>query len=786
MVSSVSRAENSGCVRRMKSRRAGKPVFLPILTATLLTTSFVHAPAALAQQQSRADSGPALEEIVVTARKREENLQDTPVSVSAFSGAALAERQVVNVADVGNFTPNLIIDSASALGGSSSTISAFIRGVGQSDFNLTIDPGVGLYLDGVYISRSVGSLLDTVDLERVEVLRGPQGTLFGKNTIGGAIVLTSRQPDDEFAGQLEAVTGSYGRHDLRAALNVPLGDRLAMRVTGSTQNRNGYYRRLQDGDRMGNRSSVSGRFQLAWEATDTLTVSLSLDGTRVREEGKPLTLIAVNPVADFAGFWNFAVNGATCFTPPSGLPVPNHPACYNSQWITANRRATNTTGANFSNLDLWGSSLTVDWQLGQVNFKSITAYRDLESAFFQDYDGSPLPIGETGNDYSQTQFSQEFQFSGTALDDRLKWLLGLYYLNEKGKDINSLTFSVADFISGGKVRNDSYAAFTQLGFAITDRLNLTLGARYTRETKRFTPDQFIVIDRTGGTILALSQLFIPVGNPNGNLILPTAQASIKDNEFTPAISLDYQVNEDVLVYASYSKGFKSGGFTQRVFPPEAVVPDFGPERVTAYEAGVKSELFDRRLRLNLAAFQSDYNGLQIIVNEGVAPKVRNAGKARIRGFELEAEAVLSEAVRMSAGVGYTDAEYLRVNPTAVGITAANKFGNVPAWTATAGVSADLFRIGEGQISSRVDWSYRSSHFKDAINTPEIRQSAYSLVNASLSYRSEDDGWGLTAGVTNLFDKDYLVSGYNDLTTIGVVTGTFARPREWFINASIGF
>lgn len=771
-----------------QSRACSKQALLKCsaIAAALCGSASISCPAVLAQEISAVEEAPVLEDIVVTARKREENLQDTPVSVAAFSGEALAERQVANVADVGNFTPNLIIDSASALGGSSSTISAFIRGVGQSDFNLTIDPGVGLYLDGVYISRSVGSLLDTVDLARVEVLRGPQGTLFGKNTIGGAIVLTSEQPADEFAGQLEAVTGSYSRIDVKGMLNVPLGERLAMRITGSTQNRSGYYRRLQDGDRMGNKSSLSGRFQLAWEATDALTLSLSVDGTRVREEGKPLTLIAVNPVADFAGFWNFAINGATCFTAPSGLPVPNLPACYNNQWITADRRATNTTGANFSDLDLWGGSLTVDWELGVVNVKSITAYRDLESAFFQDYDGSPLPIGETGNDYSQSQFSQEFQLSGTGFNDRLKWLLGLYYLKENGTDINSLTFSVADFISGGKVSNDSYAAFTQLGFEVTDRLNLTIGARYTRETKRFLPDQFIVTDRTGGSILALSQLFIPTGNPSGNLILPRTQASTKDKEFTPAISLDYQASDDVLLYASYSKGFKSGGFTQRVFPPEAVVPDFGPERVSAYEVGVKSELFERRLRLNFAAFQSDYSGLQIIVNEGVAPKVRNAGKARIRGFELEAEAVVSNALRFSGGVGYTHADYLRVNPAAVGITAANKFGNVPAWTATAGISSELLRLGEGQVSTRVDWSYRSAHFKDAVNTPEIRQPAYSLFNASLSYQSDDKGWGLTAGVTNLFDKDYLVSGYNDLATIGVITGTYARPREWFVKASVRF
>jgi iron complex outermembrane receptor protein len=756
-----------------------------LVTATLFASGSWAAPS-LAQEQPEADNVSGLQDIVVTARRREENLQDTPVSVVAFTGEALAERQVVNVADIGNFTPNLIIDSASALGGSSSTISAFIRGVGQSDFNLTIDPGVGLYLDGVYISRSVGSLLDTVDLARVEVLRGPQGTLFGKNTIGGAVVLVSEQPDNDFAGRIEAITGSFNRIDLRGMLNIPVSDRLAVRLTASSQDRDGYYDRLQDGDRMGNRNSLSGRLQVAWEPTDTLTLSLSADGTRVREEGKPLTLLAVNPAADFAGFWNFAVNGATCFTPPAGLPVPNEPECFNDQWITDDVRSTNTTGANFSDLDLWGTSLTIDWALGAVDFKSITAYRDLESAFFQDYDGSPLPIGETGNVYTQTQFSQEFQFSGSAIDDRLNWLLGLYYLKENGTDINSLTFSVADFISGGSVENDSYAAFSQVGFAITDQLSLTVGARYTHETKRFRPDQFIQVDRTGGTLLALSELFIPTGNPDGNLILPRTEASITDKEFTPAVALDYKLTDDVLLYASYSKGFKSGGFTQRVFPPEAVVPAFGPERATAYEIGLKNNLFNRRLRLNLAAFQTDYTGLQIIVNEGIAPKVRNAGEARIRGFEIEAEAVLSDAVQISAGVGYTDAEYLEVDPAAVGITADNQFGNVPAWTATAGVSADLFKIAEGQVSSRVDWSFRSAHFKDAINTPELRQPAYSLFNATLTYRAKNDRWGLTAGVTNLFDKTYLVTGYNDIVGIGVITGTYARPREFLASANFTF
>ena len=772
------RTRGAAQARRRAYGRSG--IALPVLA--LIAT---HAAPALAQT----DEAPqviSLDEIVVTARKRAENLQETPISVAAFSGAALAERQITNVAEVGNFTPNVIIDSASALAGSSSTITAFIRGVGQSDFNLTIDPGVGLYLDGIYISRSVGALLDTVDLERVEVLRGPQGTLFGKNTIGGAMVLTSQQPEPDLGFSAQVTTGSYNRADVRGMLNLPVGDRAAIRATAAYQSRDGYYDRLLDGGKMGNRDSLSGRLQARFDATEDLAFTFSLDGTRVREQGKPLSLIAVNPLADFASFWNFAVNGASCFTPPAGPPVPAVAPCYAGQWITGDPFTTNTTGPNFSDLDLWGASMTIDWSLGAVDIKSITAYRDMDSAFYQDYDGSPLPIGETGNEYTQQQFSQEFQFGGKAFDDRLNWLLGLYYLKEKGNDINSLVFSIADFTSGGKVNNDSYAAFLQLSYAITDALSVTLGGRYTDETTRFTPDQFIQTDRTGGDLLFLSQLFIPQNNPDGNLILPRQEASVSAKEFTPAVTLDYKISPDLLTYVSYSRGFKSGGFTQRVFPPEPVIPSFDPEFVDSYEIGFKSELLDRRVRLNAAAYYSDYSGLQIIVNEGVAPKVRNAGKARIQGFEAEVEAALTDRVRVSGGVGYTDAKYKEVDANAVGITADNAFGNVPKWTATAGISADLLETSVGALSSRADWTFRSGHFKDAVNTPEIRQSAYSLFNLSATFEGTDGLWAISAGATNLFDKTYLVSGYNDISTIGVITGTYARPREWFLRAEVRY
>jgi iron complex outermembrane receptor protein len=759
----------------------------PAWTGGWLAALAVVAPPVLAQTDSIGAQPPrALEEVVISARKRAENLQDTPISVTAFSAEALLARQVTTIADIDKFTPNLILDSATSLAGSSSTITAFIRGVGQTDFNLTIDPGVGLYLDGVYVSRSVGALLDTADLERVEVLRGPQGTLFGKNTIGGAIVLTSKRPGDEFEATLEGTLGDFDRRDARAMINAPLGERAALRFSASRQEREGYVRRTFDGDKMGDRDALAGRLALELRPTDDVRISLALDGTRNREASKPTTLLEVNPLADFAAFWNFAVNGATCFTPPAGLPIPDAPACFNDQWITGDAFTTVGGGPNYSDLDLWGIGATIEWVLPAATFKSISSYRDLQSAFYQDYDNSPLPIGETSNDYTQDQWSQEFQLSGVAASDRLTWLLGLYYLKETGRDENNLVFSIADFLSGGDVDNDSYAAFAQFTWQISDRLRMTPGLRYTRETKRFLPDQFIINDNTGGSLLALSQLFIPTGNPNGNLILPRVEESTKASELTPALSFDYRIAPDVLGYVSYAEGFKSGGFTQRVFPPEPVVPSFGPEFVKSYEIGLKTELFDRRLRLNTAVFYTDYTGLQIVVNEGVAPKVRNAGEATIRGLEVDLEAALHERVRLYGGAGYTDAEYDDVDPNAVGITAENDFPNVPEWNGTLGVSADLMRSDAGTLSARVDWSYRGAHFKDAVNSPQIRQGAYSLVNASVTYGAADDRWALVLGGTNLTDETYLVTGYQDLPVIGVATGTYARPREWFVGARYRF
>jgi iron complex outermembrane receptor protein len=806
-------------------------------------------------QAEEADAG-GLGEIIVTARKRAENLQETPVAITAMNAEMLESRQINNVAQVAKFAPNVNIQPVANISGSSASLTAFIRGVGQTDFNITVDPGVGVYVDGVYMARSVGALLDMSDIADVQILRGPQGTLFGKNTIGGAIVVNSVQPQNEFDMKLEATTGRFNRADFKGMVNVPLSDTLALRAVASYETRDGFQRRLFDGGRQGNKDSFGARLAFKWEPTDKLTVNLSGDINIRREEQTAISLIELRdqPVplrfveipnsAPPGGtnrliaapssmyFWNKITQaGQGCGTPWGGFgptgPVPGtlaptgNTACASTRWITGDPDTTWASGNNRSDFDLWGVNLTLDYDFGDISLKSISSYRDQKSNFEYDFDGTPHNVLQLTNNIDLWQASQELQLTGSLLDDRLKFVLGGYYLKEKGIDKEPLEFGFAQFFSGGAIDNDSYASYLQATFKVTDRFSITPGIRYTSETKRYDPSlQVIFNDRSRfdpvlatlypqGAFIAFSQCLvgqavpgvIPPGvpgfeafagfplpggcapsatNPGGNHTMPAVQVQAKAKEWTPAISADYKITDDTLIYVSYSKGFKNGGFSQRIFPAEIATPSFTPEFVESYEIGLKNEFFDRRLRLNLAAFLSDYSDMQIVVNEGIAPKVRNAGAGRIKGFEIEGEAAPIDAVRVTFGVGYLDAYYTEIDLSAAPVTKASKFAFVPEWTASAAVNADVYEGNMGKLTLRGDWSYQSGTFKDAVNSPQLYQPSYSVFGASASFTDKSEHFTLTGGVTNLTNKRYLQGGYVDLDIGGAATASFSRPREWFL------
>lgn len=816
-----------GCKWRFmvtSSLALGGLAFLP--SAALAQDSSNEDPTA---QQTEEQAG--LSTIVVTARKREENLQETPVAITAMSGEMLEARQIVNVAEVSKFAPNVNIQPVANISGSSASITAFIRGVGQTDFNITVDPGVGVYVDGVYVARSVGALLDMADIESVQILRGPQGTLFGKNTIGGAIVVNSVEPQYDFDLKLEVATGRFNRADVKGMVNVPLSDNLAMRAVASYETRDGYQLRLVDGGRQGDKDSFGGRVAFKWEPTPDFTVNLGADINIRREASAASTLVdlfespdllqIVNingrlvpfPSSTFA--WNKLQGGAGVCGAPGSLAPFNNPQCATAQWVTNDIDTTWAGGNNQSDFDLWGVNLTLQYDFGDFSVKSISSYRDQQALIEFDFDATPHPYLQLTNDIDLWQASQELQLTGNLIDDRLKFVLGGYYLKEKGQDRNTLLFGFSDFFSGGAIDNDSYAGYLQFTFDVTDRLSITPGIRYTDETKRFDPSlQTINLDYTAGlplpypdgVFIAFSQCLVgqpvplivtdptsplfgfplPGGctptavNPGGNHILPAVEVEAKATEWTPAISVDYQFTDDILGYASYSKGFKNGGFSQRIFPAEQVTPSFTPEFVETYEVGLKTELLDRRLRLNMAAFISDYSDIQIVVNEGIAPKVRNAGTARIKGFEAEGEAAPTDWLQLTFGLGYLDAYYRSVDPSAFPVNTNSKFPFVPEWTLSSSFTADLYDGPRGRISLRGDWSYQSETFKDAVNSPQLRQPGYSVFGASVSLTDASNHFTLTGGVTNLTDERYIQGGYVDPFVGGTAVATYSRPREWFV------
>ncbi|MFQ5533363.1 MAG: TonB-dependent receptor [Sphingomonadales bacterium] len=781
------------------------------------------APEALAQQ---ADSEPdlqTLEEIVVTARKREESLQRTPISITAFTGMSLDQQNITNVSQIAEATPNLIFDTGAPISGTSSAASVYIRGIGQIDFTLTTEPGVGIYLDGIYLSQSIGGVLDLVDVERIEVLRGPQGTLFGRNTIGGAINITSKLPDDEYSGNLSVTAGKFDRIDTRLNVNLPLSDTLFAKASAVTFNRNGFVDTPNRPGRLGDDDLQSGRLALRWTPSGTFEANFFADYTRGRENGAPAVLVGEFtglpfPPAplppSFAQLHNIltaigALPGAAFFGPADVVDIDGP--------------LVNTSDIDLSSeADIWGLGLVMDWDIGFMNIKSISSFRSVEARTGRDQDGTPAIIGQQLDTFDVDQFSQELQFSGEAMAGRLNWILGLYHFIEDGVNIDDVEFTPVRIISGAKVDNRSSAVFGQFSYDLLNDLSLTAGFRFTDERKKVIIDdsiQFVLNSKftssnipfpPGPPVLPLSDaqgnfvapLFglIGVGEPDPanpgffgpTRVLPEGISTQDISEFTPYVSLAYQWTADIMTYVSYSEGFKSGGFTQRVFPPKTGIPVFAPEFAQVFEAGFKLSALDNRLRFNGAAFHTDYDDLQIQVNDGIAPVTRNAAAAEIDGFELELTALPAPGWMISGGVGFMDADYTALDPSVAlatdirTITLDSKLPNAPKWQLNGAISYTHSLASGAALATRFDVSYRSLTFNDALNFPEIAQPGYALVNGSITYVAPGDNWEVTFFVRNLTDKRYLVSGFANALTQGTADGIVGRPREWAVRVGYSF
>jgi len=788
--------------------------FRYMMNTTVLCGALSFSIAGTAQEDANDEDSSVsvlFEEIVVTARKREESLADLPLSVSAFSGDSLEVRGVSQIDSLGRLTPNVTFQNNPSFGGSSNSAAIRIRGIGAADFTPTTDPGVGVYVNGVYLARSVGSILDILEFERVEVLRGPQGTLFGRNTIGGAINIITKRPTDETSFKGSVTYGTDNQIDAQASVDFPLSDTFFVKIAGGTFNQDGYVKRA-DGIELGDDSTVAGRIDFRWEASDNFSVDLSLDGSSDRENGPPLSLIdirygpqTIDPsTPPFVFFNNIAatLGGAVPNPLPPGPPPPEcateaapinaaNPFCYDDRYITGVNGTNLGTAPAFSNSDIFGASLTLSYDVFEsLTIKSITSYRDLDSQFARDGDHSPLGISAFFDDLQQDQFSQEIQFLGSSFDDRLQWIVGLYYFKEDGQNVNNLDFLISSFRSGGFFENKSLAVFGQGTFDITDRLHLTAGLRWTDDDRSFLPDQEILTfnPNTAGFLAPPQQFIFQPGTP----VLPSVEARQSAQDATPMVNLSYDATDDLLIYGSFSQGFKSGGFTQRVLPPlipgitcepdpAACIPGFEPEFVDVYEAGFRYKSPDNFFRMSGAAFYTDYSDLQISTFTSVAPVVRNAAAATIKGFEFEFIAAPTDTFLIEGSVGYTDADFDSIDlETRVDVD--SEFERVSKWSLNVGASKD-FRINdEWTATLRGDWSYRSRYFNDAFNSPQIAQDGFSLIDASVTLRNTS-GLSAAIGAKNLTDKNYLATGvFGD--AFSSFEGIFDRGRQWFIR--VGF
>jgi len=752
------------------------------LSKTLLSAAIIVAVSS-AQTSVAQERQLVLEEVVVTAQKRVESLQDTPISVVAFTPAAIENKGIQNIAQVAEFTPNLVFDTTSPVSGLSSGAVVYIRGIGNTDFSLTTDPGVGTYVDGVYMSRSAGGVLDVLDIERIEILRGPQGTLFGRNTIGGAVNITSRKPGDEFSGKIEISLGNDERRDVRASIDVPMTDSLRASLAFSSKKREGYVDRVLEKDTLGDEEKLSLRGSIVFEPSDSFDFLLSFDKTKINESSAASSLVAFTAGAATVGY------GLAQFADvPSGLADL-------AQYITpVASDKSYATGKSGTKLEIDGVSLASNFHASNVDVKYTLAYRETAGRFHRDPDNSPEVITETLNpNYQHEQSSHELQFVGEVLEGDLKYVTGLYYFEEQGTDdVFVPVYLPTPDVSAGfpavihnyaDVDNSSKAAYLQLNYAFNDTFTVTAGVRHTEDEKGFVYTQYIAadlsangypffpgaIDQNGNFSTGLSPL---VGSGSGRAKQSFEQTSYK-------FGLDATMTDGTLVYYSYSQGFKSGGFVLRYVEAVPEPRVFKPETLDSHEVGFKWQGWDDRLRINASAFYSDYQDVQVTFFDALGgPVTANAGTVDIKGLELELTALLAQGLQLDMGYGYTDASYDSINPISglsLSINDDASLVNTPENSFNIGLQYSL-PVAGNELMLRIDYSYTDEIYNDSQNSRFLREDAYELINISARL-AIDETFDFVVFVKNLNDERYIVSGDSNFG-LGFHEANYNRPREY--------
>lgn len=731
-----------------------------------------------AQSQTAApDDQTKVEDIVVTARRTEENLQKVPVAVTALSAAMIENRNLKDTTALAGATPSLVLQPAGR-GGTAGQPAIYLRGIGSADNALTGDPAVGVYVDGVYLARTIGSVLYLGDIQRVEVLRGPQGTLFGKNSIGGALSITSNPPADHFEAKAELTVGEYNRRGGKLIVNVPLSENLFLRVAGYADLQDGYITLINyPGRAWGDNNVYGGQLKLRWIATSDLRFDLSFDHNTMDNTGAASVLIKTYPNARNAQLFNQLYSGDPACLTAAGQAT--NIKCFGPVQVPTNiYRSTNrdfnidgSVGEPFSYNRNWGLNLNTEWQTGIGTLTSTTSYRDMNaratanSGFFD-----ALYFEGIRNPEKSHQFGQELRMNGKALDGRLNWLAGGFFFDEHYLSRNPLLAPLTALLPGNpypvfslpifRGHNRSAAAFAQATYSLLDNVRLTMGARYTNDVKKVEAH-----------------------------IIPGAvtdfAASVKVSRVDPAASIAVDIASNVNAYLSYSQGFRNGGFPTRVPGNLTVLPTFGPEKARAYEAGIKTQFLDDHVRANFAVFRTDYSDIQTAGTSSVfnppQPTTINAGNARIQGVEGEVTGILNEYLQFDASGSYLDPKFTKVDPTAndggFPITTRTKFAYTPKWKAHIGGTVTV-PIASGDLLLRGDLDYSSRVWFNLANT--LSQAPVTLINASATYRFADHRTEVVVGAKNLTDKVYYTFGIEDRITSGAAYQTLAPPRMLYL------
>jgi iron complex outermembrane receptor protein len=760
----------------------------------------VTAPAMAQEEATGADNA---DEIIVTARRREENLLDVPIAVSAFSGEALELRGALDLTDIGNITPNTTLETSR---GTNSTLSAFIRGIGQQDPVSGFEPGVGIYLDDVYLNRPQAAVLDIYDVERIEVLRGPQGTLYGRNTIGGAVKYVTKRLPQEFALSARATVGTYKQADGVLTVSAPIGE--IVRVGGSVArlSRGGFGDNLTTGLENYNKD--------VWAARGTLEmggygapVSVRISGDYSRDKSDPRGGHRIIP-----GLLSGAPVLDNVYDTRGGLVDPKQ------------------------DIKAYGLAMNISVDLSDsLTLRSISAWRKDDTLTPIDFDALPAADVDVPGGYFNEQVSQEVQLLVDA--GPFSGMVGAYYLDATADTLFDVrlftTLNGLTAFTKAAVDTETYAIFGDFTYDFSDQLSLSVGGRYTwdKRTANILRQNYL-----GGGSPFFGGAGVPFGAASTNF---SGQRDFK--KFTPRVSLSFKPTPDHNIYASFSQGFKGGGFDPRGVGANA--PDlngngirgenaevaaflsFRPESVDSYEVGYKGNLFDGGLTFALAGFYADYKDVQIpgsvacIV--GGLPSfcgvTSNAGKATFKGLELEFNARLGESVasdgdrlNLLGAVGYIDAkfdEYIsNIANVPTDVAAFRDVQNTPSWTASATL-AYMTPVGAGRLNLGTTVSYRSSTTQFEIPNPYIDQSGYALVDASLVYTAPDDRWSIGLYGKNLLDKEYKTSGYSfiagnattgvpilggnglpiaSLGREGTLTAFYGNPRQVFLTAGVKF